>query len=182
MKKSILILTRTAAAVAALFIVMGANCITSGNILVVVDIDNFDAQTDTEFETRRVDLSENEDWKEHKEDINSIDDLGFAVRITNNADVPAAGQLYVWSNPKGATTTVDEVRANAILVLDGIVVEPGKTREIEWGESKSFVKNFVEAKKVIFGEEFYVYFFAAETPFSITVQDLVLIMSVNGKP
>lgn len=179
MKKSVVILTKTTAAVIALFIVMGANCITSGNILVVVDIEDFGAQTNNVFTSKKVDLRENEDWKEHKEDINSIDDLGFAVRITNNADVPAAGQLYVSANKD--LTTIEAVRSNAILVLDGIVVQPGVERAIEWGESKSFVKNFVEAKKVIFKELFYVYFIAAETPFDITVRDLVLIMSVNGK-
>ncbi|MGB5105232.1 MAG: hypothetical protein WBP29_01625 [Candidatus Zixiibacteriota bacterium] len=163
------------------FLSMGANCITSGNVMVVEYLLPMHAQTGVTITPGDVDLSTNSDWNDHKEDINGIDDLGFACRITNNTAAAASGQLYVSANDKDYTTE-GAIRNNAILVLDGIVVPAGGTRAIEWQESYDYLKNFDQVKEVIFGEQFHYYFIAAETPFNIDVTDIVLFMSINGKP
>jgi hypothetical protein len=180
MKKIILITLKSALALVALTMVMGANCVTSGNIVILQEIPDFNAQTANTLTAENVNLLENEDWQDHKEDINSIDDIGFACRITNHESSAASGQLYV--SKLKEQTTVESIKDNAILVLDGITVNPGETREIKWGESHDFIMNFESVKDVIFSENFWVYFIAAETPFEITVDDIVLIMSINGKP
>jgi hypothetical protein len=181
MKKFITIAMKTSIVGLVAFLCMGASCITSGNVMVVEYLDDLHAATGAVINSGDVDLSTNSDWNDHKEDINGIDDLGFACRITNNSNAAASGQLYVSANDKDYTTEA-AIRANAILVLDGIVVPAGGTRDIEWQESYDFLKNFDQVKTTIFGEQFHYYFIAAETPFDIDVTDLVLFLSINGKP
>ncbi len=179
-KRFVLFTLKSALAVLALMVIMGANCVTSGNVVIIEEIEDFVAQTSSTLTTENVNLTENEDWQDQKEDINSIDDIGFACRITNNAAATAAGQL--WISKAKQQTTIEAIKTNGVLVLDGITVEPGQTREIKWGESHDFIKNFDATKEVIFAENFWVYFIASEVPFNITVEDIVLIMSINGKP
>lgn len=181
MKNILSITTKTLAIALIAFLTMGASCITSGNIMVVEYLDDLHAETGATISSGDVNLADNSDWQDHKADINGIDDLGFACKITNNSNATASGQLYVSPNDKDYTTE-SAIRANGILVLDGIVVPAGATRKIEWQESYDFLMNFETVKKVIFGEQFHYYFIAAETPFNIDVTDIVLFMSINGKP
>ncbi len=179
-KKILPIMAKSTLVILGLALVMGANCVTTGNIVILQDINDFTAQTETNLNAINVNLTENSDWQDHRADINSIDDIGFACRIDNNGSSVAAGQLYV--SKEKQLTTVDAIKKNAVLVLDGISVDPGATREIKWGESHDFLKNFDATKDVIFSENFWVYFIAANTPFDVTARDIVLILSINGKP
>lgn len=181
MNKNLLLGLRVLAVALIAFLAMGASCITTGNVMVVEYLDDLSAVSGQTITSGDVDLRENQDWQEHKEDIIGIDDLGFACRITNNSNASASGQLYVSPNDKDYTTEA-AIRANGILVLDGIVVPAGETRDIEWQESYDFLQNFEQVKEVVFGEQFHYYFIAAETPFDIDVTDIVLFMSINGKP
>lgn len=183
MKKHLITSLKLALGLLAVTLIMGSSCITTGNVMVVEYIDDFDAQTETNLDYERVDLTTNSDWQEHRDDIAGIDDMGFACRITNNANSPATGQLYLYDpkNDNDSLLTISEVQQEAIKVLDGIVVPAGETREIEWQESYDYLENFDDAKNIIFSEKFQVYFIAANTPFNIRVTDIVLFLSINGK-
>jgi hypothetical protein len=104
------------------------------------------------------------DWKDHRDQLNSVDDIGFACKITNHESTVATGQIWIsklkYSSPDQVVT--DPV--NAIKVLDGIAVQPGATRNIEWEESADFLSNFDGAKTIIYAKKkFYLYFMVKET-------------------
>jgi hypothetical protein len=180
MKKTFIIALKIGLAILALLMTLGNNCITSGNIVAVIDdLPDLVGQTNTNFNPRSVDLTENGDWKEHRDQLNSVDDIGFACKITNHESSVATGQI--WISDKSYTTP-DAVRAGAVKILDGIAIVAGGTRSIEWKESADFLSNFNEAKTIVYTEKFYVYFMVAETPFHIDVKDIIIFLSVNGKP
>ena len=177
-------ITRIAAlallSLAVVFLSMGANCIVSGNVLVIIeDLGPIHASSSGEFQKVSVDLKTNGTWNDHKKDLISIDDIGFACKITNHELTEATGQI--WISDKSYSSPAD-VRANAVKILDGIAVPADSSRSIEWKESADFLSNFNEAKTIIYTEKFYLYFMVAETPFSIDVNDIVLFLSCNGKP
>jgi hypothetical protein len=184
MNKFISLSVKLLLAALAVFLCMGANCVTTGNVMVVEYIDDFDAQTESNLDFEEVDLTTNDDWNDNKEDIAGIDDIGFACRIENLATEPAGGQLFLYKpkNPADQLTTYEDVVEQGTLLLSGIVVAPGATREILWDESYDFLQNFDAAKEIVFSEKFQVYFIADETPFSIHVTDIVLFLSISGKP
>ncbi|TFH64974.1 MAG: hypothetical protein E4G91_04110 [Candidatus Zixiibacteriota bacterium] len=180
MKKTFIIALKIGLGILALLLMLGNNCITSGNIIVVYEeIPDLVGQTNTSFNPRSVDLTENGDWNEHRDQLNSVDDIGFACKITNHESTVATGQI--WISDKNYTTP-DAVKASALKILDGIVVPANGTRSIEWKESADFLSNFLEAKKIVYTEKFNLYFMVAETPFDIDVKDIILFLSVNGKP
>jgi hypothetical protein len=179
MKKALVISLKIGLGVLALLMTLGNNCITSGNIVIVMDLPNLTGQTNTSFNPQPVDLTENSDWKDHKDQLNSVDDIGFACTIKNYESSVATGQI--WISDKSYSSPAD-VRTNAVKILDGIAVPAGGSRSIEWKESADFLSNFSEAKTIVYGEKFYLYFMVAETPFHIDVTDIILFLSINGKP
>jgi hypothetical protein len=180
MKKTSIIALKIGLGILALLMTLGNNCITSGNIVVVIDnLSDLEGQTDTNFDLRSVDLTENSDWKDHKDQLNSVDDIGFACKITNHESTVATGQI--WISEKSYSSPAD-VRASAVKILDGIAIAAGGTRSIEWKESADFLSHFNEAKTIIYKEKFHLYFMVAETPFHIDVKDIILFLSINGKP
>ena len=180
MKKTFIIALKIGLGILALLMMLGNNCITSGNIVVVIDdLPDLVGQTNTSFNPRSVDLTNNSDWKEHRDQLNSVDDIGFACKITNYESSVATGQI--WISDKSYSSPAD-VRTNAVKILDGIARPAGGTRSIEWKESADFLSNFNEAKTIVYTEKFYLYFMVAETPFHIDVKDIIVFLSVNGKP
>jgi hypothetical protein len=181
MKKALSISLKIGLGVLALLMTLGNNCITSGNIMVVMDLAPVTGQTNTNFNPCTVDLTNNSDWKEHKDQLNSVDDIGFACTIVNHESSAATGQI--WISDKSYSTP-DAVKASAVKILDGIVVPANGTRSIDWSESAGFLSNFNEAKTIVYTEKFYLYFMVDETSlsFHIDVKDIVLFLSCNGKP
>lgn len=180
MKKTFIIALKIGLGILALLMMLGNNCITSGNVVIVIDdLPDLVGQTNTAFHPRSVDLTGNSDWKDHRDQLNSVDDIGFACKITNYEATVATGQI--WISDKSYTTPV-AVRASAVKILDGIAIAANGTRSIEWKESADFLSNFNEAKTIVYKEKFYLYFMVAETPFHIDVKDIILFLSVNGKP
>jgi len=180
MKRTFIIALKIGLGVLALFLTLGNNCITSGNIVVVIDnLADVTGQTNTTFNPRAVDLTENSDWKEHKDQLNSVDDIGFACTIVNHESSVATGQI--WISEKNYTTPAD-VAAHAVKILDGILVPANDSTSIEWKESADYLSNFDAAKTIVYTEKFNLYFMVKETPFHIDVKDIILFLSCNGKP
>ena len=180
MKKTFIIALKIGLGVLALFLTLGNNCITSGNIVVVIDdLPDLVGQTNTTFDSSPVDLENNSDWKDHRDQLNSVDDIGFACKITNHESSVATGQIWI---SEKSYTTPDAVKASAVKILDGIAIPADSSRSIEWKESGDFLSNFNEAKTIVYTEKFYLYFMVKETPFHIDVKDIIVFLSVNGKP
>jgi hypothetical protein len=188
MKKTLVIALKIGLGFITLLIMLGNSCITSANIVVMIDdLPDLVGQTDTKFTHRLADLNSPDvaDWKDHRDQLNSVDDIGFACKITNHERSVATGQIWISENKYSSP---GEVTANAVKILDGIVIPAaedtitGVTRSIDWKESADFLSNFNGAKTIIYTEKFYLYFMVKETPFYIDVKDIILFLSCNGRP
>jgi hypothetical protein len=167
---------RSIIAVLAIALVI-SGCIVTGNIIVTIDIGDLAGNVTDTFSSRYVDLNDYSDYVDHKDDLNSVDDMGFVCRIYNSGSNLATGKL--WVSPTDSDAKLPD---DAVLVLDGLVVKAGETREITLSESYDYLKNFDEVRKIVLGEKFTAYFTSATTPFTLEVKDLVLVLSINGKP
>ena len=94
MKKTFIIALKIGLGLVALLIMLGNNCITSGNIVVMIDdLGVLEGQTNTNFNHVEADLESDKytNWKDHRDQLNSIDDIGFACKITNHKPSVATG-------------------------------------------------------------------------------------------
>ena len=191
MKKTFIIALKIGLGILALLMTLGNNCVTSGNVVIMIDdLPDLVGQTDVNFNPRLADLNSPDvkDWKDHKDQLNSVDDIGFACKITNHKPSVATGQIWISKEKYSSPDEMMADTANAVKVLDGIAIPAAKdtipgVRSIEWNESADFLSNFDGAKTIIYAKKkFYLYFMVKQTPFHIDVEDIIIFLSCNGRP
>jgi len=158
----------------------GCNIIT-GNVLIVIELDDATLQTNDDFKVWKVSKEEHGEWKDHEADIKHVVDLGFSLILDNSRGTSlATGDFYV--SKDGTLGTAAEVIANATMVLEDITVDPGATRKITWQQSYEFLGNFDTLKKFVMDGEFYFYAVGIGTPLDLDLKKVAIILTINAKP
>lgn len=143
-----------------------AGCIVSGQFVVVIDWGGF-VSTDETLNTKKVDLTTNSTWDEHKDDIQNIVDVKFKVEIRNLASDSAKGEVYVSADSLATLELVDSLGTR---ILHGISVAPGATRTIGFEESTSYRENLETLLGLIKDGKFYLYGIAENPEFNIEIK------------
>jgi len=153
----------------------------SGTFTFVHYLEDAIVSTDEELNSVHVDLSDNEDWEDHEDDIRRIEGIEFWVRVTNRGEDSASAQI--WITDDSLLTTPEAVKSHATMVFNGPRIGPGDTTEIEREESINHIQHLEELKAQVLSGSFYVYVIAKDTPFNVEFLDSVafIITSTFGK-
>lgn len=165
MKKTILYSATLAAALILGVIVSG--CILSGQFVVVIAGTSTIQSTDETLDYVHVDLTTNETWEEHQDDIQGIVDVKFECRFENNLASPADGELWISTE---LYSDVQQVRDSATRVFSGLNLEANEDRDVSFSESADYIENLDIVLDLLESGKFYVYGIAAEVPFDVTVR------------
>ena len=151
-----------------------AGCILSGQFVIIVEWTRSDkTSTETTINAEEVDLTGDETWQDHKDNIQNIVDVKFEATITNNLASEATGEIYVSANE---LTTLAQIQSQGTRVLHGIVVPASGTVTIEFNESTKYQEHLQELLDLVETGQFWLYGIAADTPFSITIKQGSRIM------
>jgi len=154
------------AAALALSLVM-SGCILSGQFIVLIAGTSTIHSTDTVLDYVEVDLTDNETWNDHQDEIQGIVDIKFECQFENNLSSPADGELWISTE---LYTTVTQVRDNATLVLSGLALEGDEVRDVSFSESSDYIENLDTVLDLLESGHFYVYGIASGVPFDVTVR------------
>lgn len=139
---------------ALLALVLGG-CLVSGTFI-VVEVIEFSA-TSSGFYAEAVDVSDNEDWEDHKDDIDRIDVVGFEVWATNNSTTALTYSAYIDDPQPSLYTNATQVENNATLIVDGITI-PGNVgvsqRVVSYSESLSHIANTATLRTLVKSGQF----------------------------
>jgi len=137
-----------------------AGCLVSGTFVVVESV-NFEFTANTGFYWYPVDLTDNEEWEDHEEDIDDIDALGLEFLIENTSSQTC--ELNVWfvaatgdADPNTLTPPTQIPTSGTVHVVKNLVVAAGATRKVSYQESVGFLTGAqLEAfKKIILSGRF----------------------------
>jgi len=139
------------------------------------------ASTDQDVEMYSLDLTTNEDYAEHRDQIRSVDQVSIVGRITNNLETEASAQI--WADTSDAYTTVEGVTNNATLIFATPMPLPGGSiTSIDWSDGLEYMENTDYLNDLIINEgQFALYGLAADTPFDITIEAEVVITVTVGR-
>jgi hypothetical protein len=154
-------------------------CLLSGTFVVNLQMDEMIFAT-SNFYQQNLDLTTNQTYNEHKDQIKDITDVGFALKIENNSNLTAGGELYITDD--GNLTTPAEVKNNATVVLTGVSVEPNSTKSINWSESYQYVRNLDVIKEQVKSGSFWVYALVDHAPLNLRIYDASVIVSFAAVP
>jgi hypothetical protein len=146
---------------------IAAGCIVSGQFTIVVNIEDEIAYVNQVLNSAEIDLTNDDTWKDHKDDIQNIIDVKFELTLVNGTGGPITGEIYV---SETEYTTAADVQDNALLVVSGIIVDANDERKITFSESAQYINNLTELLDLVEQGHFFVYGLAADPPFVITVE------------
>ena len=150
-------------------LVLGAGCLVSSTELFDLLIGTFDVNGG-EFEQATIDLSEDETFNDHKDEIEVIDRVGFMGDVTNHSGQDALLSVY-FSTQAGLTDPVTQ--ATPIFVNVPI---PAAGRTVTYEESLDLLQNFDQLQEAIKGGVI-TFYTTANGTFNLTVNDLTMIIT-----
>ena len=154
-------------------------CLLSGTFVIDLSLNEM-AFTTATFHKQQINLSSNQTYNDHKDQIKDITDIGFALKIENNSALTASGELYL--SDESTYTTASQVKSNATLILTGISVPANSTKSINWSESYQYIRNLGALKEQVKSGSFRVYALIDSAPLNLRIYDASLIITFAAVP
>jgi hypothetical protein len=124
----------------ALIALLAVGCLVSGTFIIVDDF-TFTAQSGFYFYP--VDITTEQAWIDHKDQINQIDVVGAEFWITSTESGPVTFDVYIDDFSGGTPTSVP---GTASKILDAFTVNPGADQHITYTQSLGLITNTARLK------------------------------------
>ncbi len=159
-----------------------AGCLITGSFVLSLKIDDEIYSSNAFFDADSVDLTVEQIWIDHQDDIKNISDVRFRATIFNETANQATGQVYFSSN--GSYTTPDEVRnaEDAFIVFGGMVIGPNDNLLVTFKESAKYRTNLDRALVLIEDGKFYLYVLTPEDLFELRAEDVYIMVTMDAGP
>ena len=155
----------------------------SGQFLIDYDLDDFTTTTESAVTHADIDLTTEEDYNDHKEELKGLSDVAVLGTLTNTGDAPINVEVYMTTTiPTSPLTTADEVRNNATKLWGPFQVAANSSKTVDWDTSAGLFINTGKAVLVneIKGDgQFALYAIAAEATYSFEVHNGVLALVLD---
>ena len=132
--------------------------------------------TDAEWEMEYIDLTDDDDYDEHQDNIILVYSISVVADIINHGSLDASGEL--WIDTVDTWTTPLEIRDNAVKLFDSGPVHAGETLSIDWASSFTYMETdgiFFLQDLVINRGNFYVYGLPDVQPFDLSIDGEVVV-------
>jgi hypothetical protein len=160
-----------------------AGCIlTSGQFMVTYDLGTVNVTSPTNVVGVQVDLSDESDYNEHKDDIKGLADEALLGYVKNNK--AEALQVQIWLTPTLTAYTAEaDVRANGVLSWGPLDLGPQEQQRVTWDRSAELLtpagKELLE-QEVKGDGSFTVYIIGAAGDYSLTVTSGKLLAIIDA--
>lgn len=132
-----------------------------------------------------VDLRDDEDFIEYKDDIKNIDNFGFYAQVINNESYPVTFQLFLeeninanWESAQMAFDSSDH------LIFTGWTIPAYDTMTITWNESMQYITGLIDIQPALERGYFSIYPIGrdagANVAFDLTIDSMVVIVTLTG--
>ena len=153
----------------------------SGQFLIDFELVDFTATTEATVTRQDVDLNTEEDYNDHKDELEGLSDVAVLGTVINNGDAPINVEVWMTAGPT-AYTTPGEVTANATRLWGPFTVLANQSTTTDWDESAALFKKL--GKDLLIQEikgdgQFTIYAIAVEETYSFEVQNGVLALVLD---
>jgi len=162
-------------------VIVGCHLV-SGTFVIV---ESFSFTTQTGFYRYEVDITDEEKWEDHKDDISRINVVGFELWITNNESVDVTFNAYIDDADATFYSTYAEVDANATKIIDDLTLAagPGMVTHITYAQSFNYLRNVGELKRLTKEGRFHCYCVSDGGTYSAFIVDsgkVIITFSAGG--
>lgn len=155
----------------------------SGQFLIDFDLDDFTTTTESTVTQADVDLTTEEDYNDHKEELKGLSDVAVLGTLENTGDAPINVEVWMTATtPSTPYTTAVEVRSNATKLWGPFQVAAHTPKTVDWDTSAGLFSTTGKALLIneIKGDgKFTVYAIAAEDTYTFEVHNGVLALVLD---
>ena len=148
---------------------VGTGCLVSGTEVFSFPIGTL-LVTGGAFDQVTIDLSQDDTFKDHKDEIQIVDRVGFTTDITNNSGQATLLTVYFSTIPG----LIDPATQATPIFVD--VAVPAGGRPIEYDESLDMLQNFDQLQEAIRGGVI-TFYSTATGNVNLTLNDLTMIIT-----
>ena len=153
----------------------------SGQFLIDFDLPEFTTTTESTVTSAGVDLTTEEDYNDHKEELQGLSDVAVLGRLENTGNTPINVEVWMTAAPSAYTTST-EVKANATKLWGPFQVAANSTTTVDWDTSADLFTTL--GKELLLKEikgdgQFTLYAIAAEATYSFEVHNGVLALVLD---
>jgi hypothetical protein len=123
-------------------------------------------------------LSDNEDYQDHKDEIKSVEAFGFFVTVENLGPDEAKGEMWLSFTDLGMSPPIATIEASAKQIVGNANLGAGEVRTIDFDESQAYIMNLSEIDKAVKDGEFYLYGITDQGT-EVSYTDLNVVITVN---
>jgi hypothetical protein len=162
----------------AILIAAGCSSLLTATSVISIPIGPGDIKVKDSVSYFQVDLTGEDVWSKHKDDIKNIDNVGFELWLENLADSRMTGELYIASFDDTDYVSPAQVQAGATRILRDISIDPGPAY-IDWPTSLTLVTNLDTLKSYAEIGQFTVYSITPAYPAFIHIDSANVIVTVT---
>ncbi len=158
-------------------------CLVSGTFIVTEMIYGIDFTTNTGFYFYDLDITDNSDWEDHKDDIDNIKLAGFEMWITNNSVDANTFNAYIDPSDDPVLTTVGAVQSDATQIIKDLPVAAGNGTQtyISYDQSLTYLINFETLKTLAKEGKFHYYGMdESQNTNAYTIDSIRVILTVEA--
>ncbi|MFH2036526.1 MAG: hypothetical protein ABIJ45_09000 [Candidatus Zixiibacteriota bacterium] len=162
-------------------VLIGAGCsgVLSGTFVLDYTFYDEDITANSELSYFTVDMADDEDWTDNKDDINNIDQIGFRLWIDNNGASEATPVFYMTDSMTTIFTSAQDVKDSATVILSGMTIPAGATLHVDYPTSIGYIKNFGLLKTVVETGKFTIYSVTEDLPYDLHIDSVTVIVTVT---
>lgn len=94
-----------------------------------------------------VDLTDEDVWVDHHDNLDNIEDVAMTFRFVNELPTEATGRIYVSSDNSLADTNA--VKSSATLILDGLTIPANDTLQVDLAFYYDILQNFEALRDLV---------------------------------
>jgi hypothetical protein len=132
-----------------LLLVLASGCwfLLSGTWVIVYAVADEDIDQGVGLHKFDVDLTQEDVWKDHKDNLDNIEDVAMTFNLVNELPTEATGRIYVSSDNSLTDTTA--IKASATLILDGLIVPANDSLKVDLAYYYDVFQNFEALRDLV---------------------------------
>lgn len=132
-----------------------------------------------------VDLRNDTDYNDYKDNIKNIDNIGFYAKVVNNEFYPITFQLFLDEETNPHWTSAQMVfDSSDYLIFTGLTIPSRDSVTINWNESMQYITGLIDIKDALERGYFWIYPIGrdanANVNFNIRIDSMVVIVTLTG--
>lgn len=160
-------------ALAAAMLLLAGGCLLTGTKVFTYALGDIQIQGSF-FASATAEFAENAVYREHRDDIDHIDEVGLTTRIVNGTFFDATVSIRLSDDP--TITSPTDIRNDTVPLLMDIVVPAGGERVITYRESVENMQN-ADRLRTLVEEGSATLFAVSDGFFNLTLRELTLVVT-----